>query len=342
MTILAPYIVVGAIAFVLTSLFTEAMRRIALRYRLVDVPGKAKAHMAPTPYLGGVAIIMGTLGAWAIPLLPRYPEVLALIVTGSLVSVLGLADDIRPLRISVRLTIEFLAAGAVVASGARAGAFGPLRSVGHWSEIAIAVLWIILMTNSFNLLDNSDGAAGGIAAVTAAALAVLALGAGWESIAAFLLAISASCAGFLVHNWAPARIFMGDAGSLFLGFVMSSSAVLILGLHNQSIPPTSWAVRASGLLLLTFVAVVDTGTVIVSRYRAGRPLMRGGTDHISHRLRALGLRPSQSAALLSAVAGVSCTFGLLVAFGAVPAAGALAVALAAGISVVMLAQLVRV
>lgn len=343
MTIVAPYALIDVIAFILTVLFTEAVRRIALRYRLMDVPGRAKAHRAPTPYLGGVAIVLGALAAWTIAAPPRHPVVLTLIVTGILVSLVGLADDIRPLRVSVRLAAEFLAAGAVVASGIRVGAFGSLHSIGNWSVIVIAVLWITLMTNSFNLLDNSDGAAGGIAAVTAAALAVLAFGTGWESIAAFLFAISASCAGFLLHNWAPARIFMGDAGSLFLGFVTSASAtVLVLGPHNGSILPASWAVRACGLLLLTFVAAVDTGTVVVSRYRAGRPLMQGGTDHISHRLRALGLRPSQAAAVLSAIAGISCTLGLLVTMGTVPAVSSLTAALIAGIVVVALAQLIQV
>jgi UDP-GlcNAc:undecaprenyl-phosphate/decaprenyl-phosphate GlcNAc-1-phosphate transferase len=341
-TLLAPYAVAGAVGFCLTALFTEVMRRIALRYRLMDVPGKAKVHRSPTPYLGGAAIVMGALAAWAIAVPPRDPQVLTLILTATVISLLGLADDIRPLRVSVRLSIEFLAAGAIVASGARVGVFGSAHGIGNWCDIAITVLWIVLMTNSFNLLDNSDGAAGGIAAVTAAALAVLAFAAGWETIAVYLLAVSASCTGFLIHNWAPARIFMGDAGSLFLGFVTSASAVLIFGLHNGSVPPASWADRASGLLLLTFVAAVDTGTVVVSRYRAGRPVLKGGTDHISHRLRALGLRTSQAAALLSAVAGVSCIFGLLVAFGTLPAVGSLAVVLAAGITVVVLAQWVQV
>ena len=135
---------------------------------------------------------------------------------------------------------------------------------------------------------------------------------------------------------------MGNAGSLFLGFVTSASAVLVFGPHNGSVPPASWADRASGLLLMTFVAAVDTGTVVVSRYRARRPLMQGGTDHISHRLRALGLRTSQAAALLSAVAGISCIFGLLVTFGTLPAVGSLTVVLTAGITVVVLAQRVRV
>ena len=135
---------------------------------------------------------------------------------------------------------------------------------------------------------------------------------------------------------------MGDAGSLFLGFVTSASAVLVFGVHGGPVLPAPWAVRMSGLLLLTFVAAVDTGTVVVFRYRAGRPLMQGGTDHTSHRLQALGLRTSQTAALLSAVAWISCTFGLLVTLGTVPAAGSLAVALTAGIILVVLAQRIPV
>ena len=132
MTLLAPYAVVGAVAFILTALFTEAMRRIALKYRLMDVPGKAKAHGTPTPYLGGVAIVMGALAAWAIAVPSRDPQVLTLILTGTIISLLGLADDIRPLRVSVRLSIEFLAAGAVVASGARIGVFGSVHGIGNW------------------------------------------------------------------------------------------------------------------------------------------------------------------------------------------------------------------
>jgi UDP-GlcNAc:undecaprenyl-phosphate/decaprenyl-phosphate GlcNAc-1-phosphate transferase len=341
-TVLRPYVVVGAVAFILAALLSEAMRWIALKYRLVDRPGKAKAHESPTPYLGGMAIVIGTLAAWAIAVPPRDRQILTLVVAGTLISVLGLADDIRPSRVSVRLSVECLAAGAVVASGARLGIVGNVPGIGDWPDIALTVLWIVLITNSFNLLDNSDGAAGGIAAVTAAALAILAFRTGWENIAEFELAVSASCAGFLAHNWAPARIFMGDAGSLFLGFVLSASAVLVFGLQPGSVPAAPWAVRVSGLLLLNFVAVVDTGTVVVSRYRAGRSLMQGGTDHTSHRLRALGLETSQAAALLSVVAGISCTLGLLVTLRTVPAAGSFAVALPAGIILVVLAQRVRV
>jgi UDP-GlcNAc:undecaprenyl-phosphate/decaprenyl-phosphate GlcNAc-1-phosphate transferase len=340
-TLPGTYVIADAGAFVLVALFTEVLRRIALRHRLMDWPGHGKAHRGPTPYLGGVAIVVGTLAAAVVAAPPRDLRVLTLIVAGAVIAVLGLVDDIRPLGVTVRLVTEGLAAALVVASGTRADIFGHLPVIGRWPDIVITLLWIVLMTNSFNLLDNSDGAAGGVAMVTGAALAVLAFGTGWESIGILQLALSAGCAGFLVHNWAPARIFMGDAGSLFLGFVISVSAVLVFSSPGSAAAGTSGIARVCGLLLLTFVAVVDTCTVMVSRHRAGLPLVRGGTDHAAHRLRVLGLGTSQAAVLLSGGAGLSCTCGLLVTFGVVPAVGSLAVTLALGTALVVLAQRVR-
>ena len=342
MTAFWPGVAVCGVAFILAVVLTEAMRRIALKYRLMDRPGRGKAHGNATPYLGGVAIVVTAVAAWAIVTPTPDPQVLTLIVTGIFVAMLGLIDDVRPSRVSVRLLVEFLAAGTVVASGARAGIIGAVPGVGDWPDTVFTVLWIVLVTNSFNLLDNSDGAAGSIAAMTAAAMAVLSFETGWTSIAIFELAISASCAGFLVHNWPPARIFMGDAGSLFLGFVISGSAVLIFGAQNGALPSVSWTVRAANLLLLTFVATVDTGIVIVSRCRAGRPVTQGGADHTSHRLRALGMRTAQATMLLFAVAGISGALVLLVSLGMLPGAVALVAVLTTGAILVMIAQRVRV
>jgi UDP-GlcNAc:undecaprenyl-phosphate GlcNAc-1-phosphate transferase len=340
-TLPGTFVLADAGAFVLVGLFTEVLRRVALRHRLVDRPGRGKAHADPTPYLGGVAIVVGILAAVGIAAPPHDPRVLALILAGTVIAALGLVDDIRPLGVSVRLAVEGLAAALVVASGARVDIAAGIQGVGTWPGIVVTVLWIVLMTNSFNLLDNSDGAASAIAMVTGAALAIVAFETGWRSIGILQLALSAGCAGFLVHNWAPARIFMGDAGSLFLGFVISISALLVLGSPGL-VQGTPWIARLCGLLLLTFVAVVDTCTVVISRHRAGLPLVRGGTDHSAHRLRALGLGTSQTALLLSAGAGLSCAFGLLVTFGMVPAAGSLAITLAVGAVLVVLAQRVRV
>lgn len=335
------YLLADTGAFVLVVLLTGAMRRVALRYGVVDWPGKQKAHAGPTPYLGGVAIAFGALAATGLAAPPFDPRILALLAAAVAMLLLGLLDDLKPLGVGVRVAVECTAAALVVAAGARIGIIGRVPGLGYWPDIIITLMWIVLMTNSFNLLDNSDGAAGGIAVVTSAALAAMAFGSGWESLGVVQLALSAGCAGFLVYNWAPAKIFMGDAGSLFLGFVLSASAALLAHSSGPG-PGRFWIVRICGLLLLTFVAAVDTSTVVLSRRRAGRSVVQGGTDHTAHRLRALGFGTSGAAALLSAGAGLSCAAGLLVVFGSLPAAVALAVTIAIGISLVGLAQRVRV
>jgi UDP-GlcNAc:undecaprenyl-phosphate/decaprenyl-phosphate GlcNAc-1-phosphate transferase len=335
------HILAEAGAFILVVLLTAALRRAALAHRLVDHPGRGKAHQAATPYLGGVAIAAGSLVAAGIAGPPRDPRVLTLIAAGITVAVLGLADDLRPLNVPVRLLIEGSAAALAILAGARAGIIGPLPYLGQWPDYVMTLAWIVVITNSFNLLDNSDGAAAGVAMVTCGTLAVLAFSAGRESMGIIQLALSAGCAGFLVWNWAPASIFMGDAGSLFLGFMTSVSALFILGSPGVA-AASSRVSRAGGLLLLAFVALVDTGTVVMSRYWAGIPLFRGGTDHAAHRLRALGLETPQCAVLLSAAAVLSGVAATLVVFGTVPAAAALAITLALAVILVALAQRVPV
>jgi UDP-GlcNAc:undecaprenyl-phosphate GlcNAc-1-phosphate transferase len=197
------------------------------------------------------------------------------------------------------------------------------------------VLWIVVVTNSFNLLDNMDGAATGVACVTGAALSLSAFMVGQRSIGILLLALSCGCAGFLPHNWTPARVFMGDAGSLFIGFVISASAFLVCA---QSGHDTTIA----GPLMATFVATVDTCVVLVSRHRAGRPLMLGGTDHVSHRLRRLGFSTSQIVFVLSGTAALTCLAVIPVVRGWVPALLPLTIAAGSGAVLIWLLQKVPV
>jgi UDP-GlcNAc:undecaprenyl-phosphate GlcNAc-1-phosphate transferase len=144
-----------------------------------------------------------------------------------------------------------------------------------------------------------------VACVTAGFLAGVAYLAGQAGFTLLLLALSAGCLGFLIHNWVPARMFMGDAGSLFIGFVISATAVLV------HVPGGAMA-RAAELLLVTFIATVDTCLVLISRRRAGRSWSTGGTDHVSHRLRRLGWSTGQVTMTFFAFTVVSCLCGLLV------------------------------
>ena len=319
----------GVVAFVLVGGLTEFVRRFAIRLSLTDVPDQRKGHKRPTPYLGGVLIVIGVLAPSVIALRGGDARLWTLVLAAAAVAVLGLADDLRPLAPSTRLVVEGLAASAVVLVN------GHIEIFGSRIDAVFAVVWIVVITNSFNLLDNMDGAAAGVAAVTGAALSLSAFMVGQRGLGVVLLALACACAGFLPHNWAPARIFMGDAGSLFIGFVVSASALLVCA---RSVPHATIA----GPLLVTFVATVDTCVVLVSRHRAGRPLMLGGTDHVSHRLCRLGLSTGQVASVLSATAALTCLLVIPVVRGWVPAFLPLVLAVGAGVLLVWLLQKVPV
>jgi UDP-GlcNAc:undecaprenyl-phosphate/decaprenyl-phosphate GlcNAc-1-phosphate transferase len=319
---------VGVVAFALVGGLTEFIRRIAIRFALTDSPGARKAHKSPTPYLGGVVIVVGVLLP-SVMMVSRDGRLRTLVLASLAVAVLGFVDDLRPLTPPPRLVVEGIAATAVVAMGGRIHLFGnPL-------DYLLPVLWIVVITNSFNLLDNMDGAAAGVASVTAAVLSVSAYMVGQRSVGVLLLALACGCAGFLPHNWTPARIFMGDSGSLFIGFVISVSALFVCaGSRHEA--------TVAGPLMVTFVATVDTCVVLVSRHRAGRPLMLGGTDHVSHRLRRLGLSTWQVAAVLSASAALTCLAAIPVIRGWFPAVVPLVCAAGTGALLVWLLQKVPV
>ncbi|WP_261986493.1 glycosyltransferase family 4 protein [Actinomadura sp. HBU206391] len=296
---LAPMAGAAVGALVLADVLSGGLRRLALWRGLTDDPGLRKAHARPMPYLGGVAIALGTLIPVAV-LVPHWDVRLGvLVIASAAVAAVGLVDDLRCLSPVPRLVTESLAAMAVVLIGGRIAAFG------NWLDLIVTTLWIVVITNSFNLLDNMDGAAATVATVVAGFLAWAAFLTGQTGLVLFLLALSAGCFGFLIHNWTPARMFMGDAGSLFIGFVISAGAVLI------DLPGGPMS-RIAEMLLVTFVATVDTCLVLLSRRRAGRSLLVGGTDHISHRLRRLGMSIRQVTFTLFAATLVPCLFGVLV------------------------------
>jgi UDP-GlcNAc:undecaprenyl-phosphate GlcNAc-1-phosphate transferase len=312
LTTFAPVAAGGFGALALAATLTEPLRRVALRCGLTDRPGAHKTHARATPYLGGVAVVLATvvpalamIGHWTAGLV-------VLVVAGVVIAALGLVDDLRPLGPRVRLLVEAAAALAIVAGGDRIRVFG--------SPVPDAVLtvgWIVVLTNSFNLLDNMDGAAASTATAIAGTLAVFAWISGAIGLAALLAGLAAACAGFLCHNWPPARIFMGDTGSLFIGFVIAAASVQLIGADGGV-----GALTALGLV--TFVATVDTMLVLISRYANGRAWCQGGADHVSHRLRRLGLDTRQVAFVLFATAAASSLLGVLVASGILPAGRLLA------------------
>jgi UDP-GlcNAc:undecaprenyl-phosphate/decaprenyl-phosphate GlcNAc-1-phosphate transferase len=215
----------------------------------------------------------------------------------------------------------------VVLAGGRIGLFG------HWLDPVVTVAWIVALANSFNLLDNMDGTAATVAVASGCLIAGAAYLGGQSGLALLLITLSAGCLGFLIHNWAPARMFMGDAGSLFIGFLLAAAAVMVR-------VPGGATARLAELFLFTFVATVDTCLVVIARPRAGLSCFTAGTDHVSHRLRTMGLTVPQVALTLFTVAGLAGLCGVGVATARLP--GVLTLVAAATGAAALILLLIRV
>ncbi|MFI7706003.1 glycosyltransferase family 4 protein [Nonomuraea sp. NPDC049480] len=319
----------GAAACLLSASAAIPLKKLALRWGFTDRPGGHKSHARPIPYLGGIAIMLATVLTTIVATDLADWRFTAMLLAGSAVAMLGLIDDVGSLPAVTRLVVETAVTTAVVLAGIR------LTVTGGWLDIPITVIWIVLITNSFNLLDNMDGSLGVVTTVTAAFLSAMAFLQARPALGVFLAVLAGAALGFLVHNWPPARIFMGDSGSLFIGFALTCSAVVLVAGRG---PDTV----AGGLLLSTFVATVDTGVVVLSRIRAGRSPLAGGTDHVSHRLRTLGLDPRLVAVVLGLITALSCAACTAMILGWVPPLTATLVAGGTAIACVCLLQAVNV
>ncbi len=297
------------------------VRRFAPQWGLVDQPGIRKVHSVPVPLGGGLAIWGGVVGTFAVAtavLLLSGPQLLdawtptafvehleglkfrltdlwVLLSAASVLMVLGLLDDRRGLHWTVRLAVQFgVAAFCVVWQGWRLTAFIPLP----WLTAALSVLWIVTLVNSFNMLDNMDGLSAGVAAIAATILGVFLLLPGQEGggpqlfVAGLLFVLVGALLGFLWHNKPPAKMFMGDAGSYFIGFCIAIATLLATytGYNSQS----QHAVLAP--LCVMAVPLYDLFTVLAIRLGEGRSPFEGDKSHFSHRLTDLGLTKPQAVA----------------------------------------------
>jgi UDP-GlcNAc:undecaprenyl-phosphate GlcNAc-1-phosphate transferase len=296
--------IAGLLAFFLVVALVPLCKRFALAKGICDTPQPGKVHRKPTPRLGGVSIAVSAVLCSL--LLPGWQgqarDASLILVAACLVSVAGLFDDVRGLGPMPRLVVEIGAALLAVSAGARIQVFGePVDAI-------VSVAALVVLTNSFNLLDNMDSAAGAIAATIATALAVTALLEDQLLVGGLAVVVASASLGFLVYNWHPASIFMGDSGSLFLGFLL---AVIALKLRTG----VGHFPSAVAAVLLVAPAVLDTALVVISRVRSGRPIYVGGTDHSSHRLMLLGMGPRLVLAVLVLGTAFSASIGVLVSQG---------------------------
>lgn len=271
---MTPYFLMAASALILAVGGTPLIRRFALHYGVMDTPAARKIHKNPVPLMGGAAIYMAFIAALLFFGRRAYiNEVVGIFVGATLISLMGLVDDRWGLGSYVKLLGQIVAASILIYSGVQVQLFG------GWRDIGLTLLWVITITNALNLLDNMDGLSGGIAMIAAVFFTLLAALGDQYLVGALAAALAGACAGFLIHNWNPAHIFMGDTGSLFLGFLLAAVGIkLRFPANSDSI---TWMIP----VMVLAVPVFDTSLVFLSRLRRGKnPLTTPGKDHISHRL----------------------------------------------------------
>lgn len=287
-------------AFVVALILTPAVRWLALRIGAVDVPTGRKVHLQAMPRLGGVAIWAGfTLSTcalgWFKPEIWR-PEMTGLLIGSFGIVLVGVADDMYDLSPKVKLVGQILAAVSVIPFGLSVDfVTNPLYEPDvlelGWLRIPITVFWIIGVTNAVNLIDGLDGLAAGIAAIAAVTLSIVAWTQGQILIVYLALALAAASVGFLKYNFHPARIFMGDTGAMFLGFVLA--CLSIMGLAK-----VATVISVFVPILIVGIPILDTGFAIFRRYQKGQPIFQADKGHLHHRLLALGFSHPQTVLII--------------------------------------------
>lgn len=320
------YPILFAISFALSWIFTRLVRNAARQHGWASALCSHHIHKRPIPRLGGVAIFLSfiiiTTLLWVVPhlrggnpgLSPR--TLVWILIPGSLVFLLGLYDDLYSVRPQVKIAVQSLA--AVILYWGGVGKFNLALLTGlpgiEWFMLPLTILWVLWITNAFNLIDGLDGLAAGSAQFSILTVFIVALISGNHQVSMLALVLAGSVLGFLRFNFNPATIFLGDSGSLFLGFMLS--ALALAGSQKAS---TAVAVA---IPIISFgLPILETSLSVIRRFLSGRPLFSADREHIHHKLIERGLTHSQAVIVLY---GVSALCGLLSLFLLRPGVGAVA------------------
>ena len=300
------------ISYVLVGALTPLMRKIAVSKKIFDKPNSAhKSHIKPIPYLGGVAIILGVVITSYLTLFlspftaNNFWLATTVLAPAIALGMIGLWDDIKnldPLPRFIGQSIAGLVVASVLVSSGNLGNPSGLVAI----ERLLSVIWVVGICNSINFFDNLDGGAAGTVAISAVVLTYLALSTDQSFIAALSLVVAGSTLGFLIWNKTPARIFMGDAGALFLGVLIATLTV-----RFEPNTESSLGSFATPLLLLA-IPILDTTVAVLSRLRRKISPFQGGRDHLSHRLVRAGLSRKLTAFTLWSLTGLFGIFAVLI------------------------------
>jgi UDP-GlcNAc:undecaprenyl-phosphate GlcNAc-1-phosphate transferase len=325
---MSTYLLIFAAALVLAIAATPLARQLALRVGIINVPKSNRFSTQAIPMLGGLAMYAAFILAVILFADRVYiSQMLGILVGATWVSLLGVWDDRRALNPLIKLGGQILGALILVMTGLTVEFLRqPVLNA------AVTILWVVGITNAINFLDNMDGLSSGVAAIASLFFLLLAALNGQILVGSLAAALLGASLGFLIYNFNPASIFMGDAGSLFVGFVLAAVGIKLRFLNNSDI--VTWMVP----VLVLGLPIFDTTLITLSRTRRRVPFYVGGKDHLSHRLVKLGLSTRGAVLACYALATILGLLALCISFtGALEAYGlAVVVALVALIALVWL------
>ncbi len=283
-----------AIAFGITYLITPAVKRFAIKSGAIDKPDGRKVHKGLIPRLGGLAIYLGYVGA-LLSSVSMTSEVIGLLIGSTVLVGVGMWDDMKQIGPKTKLCGQILAAAILVSSGVSidwiTSPSGQLIYFEEWFAVPFTIFWIVAFTNMVNLIDGLDGLAAGISLIACVTIFFLTLQMGQVETALITLSLAGAIFAFLRYNFNPAKIFMGDTGSMLLGYTLA--AISVIGVVKMA---TTVALAVPVIVL--GLPILDTAFAIIRRYMNGQPIFKPDKGHLHHRLLALGLTHKQAVLLM--------------------------------------------
>jgi len=302
------------IAFIIAYMATPFAKWVANKIGAIDVPkDDRRVHKTPIPRLGGLAIYIGTIISMVI-FLPVDKTMISIMIGGTIILITGIIDDVKPMSAKLKLLAQIVAAGVLIAGDIKIDfvsnpfPFDKGDGIMYLKafSIPVTIFWVVGITNTLNLIDGLDGLAAGVAAIAAISLVFVASSLGYGTIMIMASIIAGAAFGFLPHNFNPAKIFMGDTGALFLGFILSVVAI-------EGVMKSVATIAIIVPILVLGLPIFDTTFAIFRRVKNKRPIMEADKGHLHHRLLAKGLSQKQTVLVLYTVSGALGVTAILLA-----------------------------
>tara|TARA_B100001113_G_C21102570_1_gene619384 strand:- start:985 stop:2034 length:1050 start_codon:yes stop_codon:yes gene_type:complete len=277
------------IALVITNLTIPVIKKIALHWKLLDIPEPRKAHTLPTPRIGGISLFLG-ISITSIILCQYNPAIITILIGSSLIFSIGIIDDIFGITPKQKLLFQIIIATLTYFMGLSITFVSSPVGAGtlslKWLSFPLTLIWIVGMTNALNIIDGIDGLAAGIAGISATMLSIVAITTQQYAAACLSLIILGSCLGFLHHNFAPAKIFMGDSGAMLLGYLLS--CISIMGVMKST---TTFSLLIP--ILMLSLPISETLYSIFRRIKNNQKIFKADFDHFHHKLLKQGFTVKQ-------------------------------------------------